>query len=329
MKEKYMEELKNAIADCSKAQQAEIIADFEEHFSIGLQHGHSEQEIIDSLGPINEFIEELVVKEEKQELQVSDAITKVIVSSQDGDVEISRGSQLNTELTNYNKASRTYYTFNQEEIDGVLYIELKRKPSVFGRFGSAPTIKLTLTDAQSECGVKANNGDIGLSDAVLSVCSLSSLNGDIEVNGVISNLRTDTKNGDIQIDGKIENVIADSKNGDIEVNCEGVAEDVEVRTSHGDIGISGAIQNVLAQTDMGDIECVCESSLSISLITSMGDIDLDVAKLDSFEIKAKKTLGEIEVDLDEVTYRDHLIVRNEGLTKINVASSMGDIEIHE
>lgn len=328
-REEYMNELKKAIEKCSSTQQKDIISDFEEHFEMGIQSGHSEQEIINSLGPITEFIADLVIEEEKGVAVITEAITKVIISSDDGDVDIMWGDQLNVELTNCSKTANAYFTFEQREEKDVLYIELKRKASTFMRLGGAPTIELTLCSFQKECGVRATNGDITVEDVVLEVCSVSSMNGDINIHASIENLRVDTKNGDIEINGNIANIIADSSNGDIEIDCEGVVENVDAHTSRGDIEVVGSIQDTRAKTSMGDITCACDAILSMTLTSSMGDIELDVSGNDSFEINAQNTLGDVDVSLEDVAFSNHRIVRNDGLAKINLSTSMGDIEIHE
>lgn len=55
----YLEALKEALKDADKDVMNEILADYEEHFQVGMENGKSEEEICEGLGSIEDLVEEI------------------------------------------------------------------------------------------------------------------------------------------------------------------------------------------------------------------------------------------------------------------------------
>lgn len=58
-KGEYLEALKKALKDTDKDVMDEILADYEEHFQVGMENGKTEEEICEELGSIEDLVEEI------------------------------------------------------------------------------------------------------------------------------------------------------------------------------------------------------------------------------------------------------------------------------
>lgn len=58
-KVEYLEALKEALKDTDKDIMDEILADYEEHFQVGMENGKTEEEICEELGSIEDLVEEI------------------------------------------------------------------------------------------------------------------------------------------------------------------------------------------------------------------------------------------------------------------------------
>ena len=60
-KKEYLEALNNALQNTDDAAREELLNDFEEHFAIGKANGRSDDDIMASLGPIDELVAALEI----------------------------------------------------------------------------------------------------------------------------------------------------------------------------------------------------------------------------------------------------------------------------
>lgn len=59
-KGKFLQQLNESLKPLSSKERADILQDYEEHFSIGLEEGKTEEEIVTSLGSPNQIAKELL-----------------------------------------------------------------------------------------------------------------------------------------------------------------------------------------------------------------------------------------------------------------------------
>ena len=59
-KEQFLSELEKALKGLSSHERQDILLDYEEHFAIGLEEGHTEEDIARRLGPPNQIAKEML-----------------------------------------------------------------------------------------------------------------------------------------------------------------------------------------------------------------------------------------------------------------------------
>lgn len=346
-REEYMKQLQEAIKECSSKQQADILADFNEHFDMGMAQGHSEEEIAESLGDISLFIDDLVVEEEtlpalskKQE----NKINKIIVDSDMADIEVVMSDKIDCDMINWKKTDSSYYDFSKRIENQAVIYELKRKPgNMFMNFhtpkmlvkmvaGFDLEVKTALGDIQTEFlnlnegEFTTNQGDIEFT-GIANLIKIQTSQGDTKCTGKIKQLDVSTSQGDIEIESQLlKRVKAVSQQGDIDLNIE-LAESLEVSTRQGDIEGNVNAAYISAESKHGDVELAISNTRKATLKTSMGDIQLGAKELEDFEITASTSLGSIECDLDDVVVKGHTYRKGEGKSQIILKTSFGDIEI--
>lgn len=348
-RKEYMEKLEKMVENCSSRQKSEIIADFNEHFDIGLSKGYSEEAICESLGDISDFIGDLINKEESVRaltVKQSNKITTMIVESDMSDIEIVSSDRIDCEISNWKKTDSRYYDFSKRiEEDAVIYELRRNTENGFMNFHT-PDLKVKVIDG-FKLKVKTTLGDIEGESLVLDEVQLITSHGDIEVELDANSAKLHTQHGDVECKGKIKqleittaggdieiesellkNVKASSRQGDIEADIE-LAETVELTTQQGDIEGKINAAYLTAGSKMGDIELEVDQTRETTCETNMGDIRLTIGDIEDVEITASTKMGSIDCELEDITVNRGVYTRGNGTTQFYLKTALGDIEIEE
>ena len=122
-RQEYMAALEKALAPYDDELRKEIMDDFEDHFVYGLRSGHSEEEIITSLGSIDEVLRNIdepivhVEKEKQQSLVKSTSIRNVVVDTQGAGVDINIIQSSDQDVHYEYEQSSSYFNTRQSDIN--------------------------------------------------------------------------------------------------------------------------------------------------------------------------------------------------------------------
>lgn len=349
-KEQYMKELAQAIKSCPINQQEEILADFNEHFEIALSKGLSEDEVIESLGHVQDFIDDLKIKVETlPATQTSEEISEVVIVSDDCDVQIVENNQLQMNLEGWRSSKSANYDISEYVSEGVYHVEVNRKKQWdhFFNFNSSMTIHLDLPSFIQKVSVENKNGDVELrlNQMQLREAHLHCKNGDIYIEGTLGNciahsnlgdvgglihaeiIEVITDKGDVDIEGEGTQIHAESKAGDVQFNVR--ADQLEAHTNLGDV--SGKVKGkvVSCSTSMGDVECELSEIEYAQCHSQMGDVSVHIGQLEDVMIETNVSLGEVQAKASQMRTMGHCWQKGQAIAKIVLNTQMGDIEIKD
>lgn len=159
------------------------------------------------------------------------------------------------------------------------------------------------TPAETSCDLRSSDGDILIKGLNADQKCITS-DGDVVAARINGNVNCTTSDGDVQIynvtgntslatsdgDVRAENVEGDTKfvTSDGDVSLLNITGTINARTSDGDISFTNCAGSVVAQTSDGDIEGdLYKLKNKLSVLTSDGDIDVEIPDGLSFNVKVK------------------------------------------
>jgi len=185
----------------------------------------------------------------------------------------------------------TYVDFSRKTRSSDVTIELPA--------GSHVTGKVQIGDFRSEGRLgdtrfKTGTGDIRVEAAA--ALNLHTGAGRVTVGHAAGNLDVNTGSGKVTV-GRIDGTgVIKNSNGNIDV--ETIAGDTRMRTANGDINVDRATAGVEAKTAMGALRVGEAVRGSITLETSMGDVEIGVAEGTAAWIDARTGFGKLRNQLD-------------------------------
>lgn len=252
-KEEYMGRLAQALKDYDDMFVKEILNDYEEHFSMGLKCGQSEEEICRELGDIASLAAEIMemAGPEKKKAAVASvkaavtepsgsfeyggaeaeepykkpfALKKVCFSSMAWDVKV---------VPSPDGVLRVYFEDGSEESGNLCIIGQVREDTYYGKISSQNSLRNLF-------GLLNFNSDDVIIEVPSSVETLEikSASGDITANGLnTKSIVLKTLSGDVQAERIVSNeVVFSTKSGDVEA-ARIFGEKAEFGTISGDVNI--------------------------------------------------------------------------------------------
>jgi len=336
----YLNALEEALAGINANDKEELMADFKEHFSIGLDEGKSEEEIINHLGTVNELVESLDLKKLKtnpQETKVdrtfSEEIDKVIIDGLHADVTISV-SEDNQAHVDYDISKRLLGKLNTEvtthQEGKTLTVTVSVLNKIFRNNLDPIDLNIQLPQAIKTLNCKTVSGDITIDELEFETLELQSVSGDIElenlttdkinINGVSSDLNCANIKGNFQLK---------TVSGDIEID-QHTGSELKIETVSGDIDYEGSASEIRVTTTTGDGCFKANSIAEFNVITVSGDMNLECGIEDKgLTVNMVSHSGELSIgDKDYDTPRHHQsIIIGDGKIKANLKSISGDFSI--
>lgn len=345
-RQEYMAALEKALAPYDDELRKEIMDDFEDHFVYGLRSGHSEEEIITSLGSIDEVLRNIdepivhVEKEKQQSLVKSTSIRNVVVDTQGAGVDINIIQSSDQDVHYEYEQSSSYFNTRQSDInvnriikEDTLYIMLDKgsNDNKLINLFLAGSLSVSVPKGIASLKIIGKQGDIDIIDLDIGHLEASTISGDISLNS-IKTIKTmlQTTNGDIDIDDCVGDITTKTVNGDVEVN-DSKAKVIIINSSNGDVSLSSKVEELAVKSTNGDIDLAVDDQIKKMFIETMsGDISLSVAKKVTFSGCIESLRGDIDIDVDF----PYMVKRNcytftEGSTSVDIRTLNGDIAVDQ
>jgi len=337
----YLHALEDALNGIDPKDKEDLMADFREHFEIGLSEGKSEQDIIDHLGPVKDLVESLDLKRletqktaiQEHDQTITDIVETVIIDGLHADVTLMKSDD---DLTHVDyEISRsilgklsTEVTTKQEGKTLTITVSSVNKLFKHSLDPVDLTVQIPTSVKKLEC--KTASGDIQLDDLSFENLEINSISGDISGEDLQArNIKIIAVSGDTNLSDIRGELQLKSVSGDIDIgDHDGSALSVE--TVSGDIDYEGSAKDIRANTTSGDACFKAESIEALSANTVSGDYELQLdLENKGLTISFLSHSGELQIgDAEYDTPRhNQSIVIGDGKIKVYLKSVSGDFLI--
>lgn len=337
----YLKALEDALSGIDPQDKEELLADFKEHFDIGLSEGKSEQDIIEKLGSVKDLVESLDLKrlesfnteESTHNKTITDRVDTVIIDGFHADVTIFASDDDQSHV-DYEISKRILGKLSTEvttKQDGSVLTVTVSSVNKFFRNSMDPvdlTIQVPSVLKVLQC--KTASGDIKIDDLSIESLEVHSLSGDIGIDQVKTNsfkvigVSSDLTLSDISGDLQLKTV-----SGDIDIeDHDGHA--ISIESVSGDIDYEGNAKTIRINTTSGDASFKSDDAESISANTVSGDMELQLGiEHKGISIAFLSNSGELRIgDAEYDTPRhNQTITIGDGAIKVNLKSVSGDFTI--
>lgn len=336
-KEEYLNVLESKLSEFDFDFTNEILSDFNEHFEQGLLAGKSEEEIVESLGDIQAFIDELKkenIQPAKKALVLNEQhnIDCLLIQAGKADVELDyrNQSEISYELRDeYAKVNIHNYQVIEKIQGNCMNLQVIQKEKPFFNFEYAGLVlKVTLPNFMEQIKVEALSGDIQIHDLTAEQFILSSTSGDIDAYALNGNIKAEAFSGDISLTASCaENLILKSKSGDISLAKNSI-EKTKADTVSGDISFKGKTACIVASSISGDIKADIDGLNSANIKSTSGDISLNLLHCTGLQASVKSLSGEVSFNLsDAYCFNDSILNYKDESCIMKLETLSGDIDI--
>ncbi|MEA5027012.1 MAG: DUF4097 family beta strand repeat-containing protein [Erysipelotrichaceae bacterium] len=347
IKQEYMDALEKALEPYDDDLRQEIMNDFEEHFVYGLKSGHTEEEIINSLGSVEEVIrnidEPIKSKPEPkaQELIRTASVRNVLIKADNVGVDIDLHRSADHHVHYDYVPANSYFNNKQSNIrliktieeGDTLIVSLEKdfqndKRSGFFLDG---LLNVEIPADLETVSIIGKQGDIDITDLIVGSLSVNTMSGDIDIVEVAAQkINVNSTNGDIKISESTGDINCRSINGDTDLdNCRAAV--VSIANTNGDIDADVYAEVLTAKTTNGDIDLDIKGAMKQLLVeTVSGDIAVLLQNALTFNGRVESLRGDVDIRVDyPCTVRRNCYLFSDGQTGIDVKSLNGDIEIEQ
>ena len=344
-KKEYLEALSLALQHTDDAARDELLNDFEEHFTIGKANGRTDDDIMASLGPIDELVAALDLPLKKTTIPVHTELSAKTFS----DVQTIEVDSLHAEVRVIASSdSLTHVAFKSDGklVDKLAYstevtqrgqtLSIKVEPikRFFIARASQLTIEVAVAASVKDLRLESASGEFHLNDLTLDKVIAKSASGDVHAHHVnVNRFEGTTASGDLHFTGGRGELSLSTASGD--VYGEGYeASDVTVRSASGDVTYKGRCVRLSINTASGDGNLELLGAQEVTIHTVSGDFDLDVDRADEgLRATLKSVSGDLVVHSPEGTYEadrhsDVITLKQEAI-RINLKSVSGDFKIRQ
>lgn len=345
-KKQYLEALSQALHQTDEAARDELIRDFEEHFTIGKANGRSEEDIIASLGPIDELIAVLDLppkqvaatpETEPATNQGFAEITAIEVDSLHAEVVISPSVD---ELTRVSFKSdgklvdKLAYSTHVVQRGQTLVIKVEPIKRFFLSSASDLTIEVAVASTVQQFRLESASGDVHVADVALQHLNVRSASGDVHAHRVITQrIEATTASGDLHFENCRGDLMITTASGSVYAKLHEATE-TQMRSASGDLEFQGRCPSLSVNTASGDGRLDITDANRITINSVAGDFDIEVDRADEgLSAVMKSVSGDLVVRSPEGTFqadrhRDSITLKG-GAVRINLKSVNADFKIRQ
>lgn len=340
--EAYIKAITEALSSFDESLRKEMIEDFEEHFEIGRSQGKSDEEIIESLGSIEELVKDLKSEPVKQETQSGPQpekavpeIRKAVIEGLHGDVHIrvSKTNEARVEFKYPEKLlDKLAYKMSSVQENDTLVVKVEPTRKIFNSRFSDLDIMIELPNHMERISTHTLSGDITMTELCADSIQMETASGDISISKAKGDVKASAVSGDIylrEIDGELS---INSTSGDIRIRNLS-APSVQIKTVSGDIGLEAISESIRINTVSGDAKLTLSNQKNVQVSTISGDFIIDSQNKDSgLTVDFSSTSGDLNVNAADKSMHihgsTHGLVFGNGSAHYILSSISGDFRLN-
>ena len=341
-KEKYMNTLRERLNQLNIEGREDILNDFEAHFTLGKENGHSDEELMASLGSIDEILEsyESINKTNDEKIRIDGHDQK---------------KEFTNKITTIDISARHADTKITTSTDGGFHVDLYKEGKLLERLSHT----LIAYQEVDVFFVKVlplfphkSSGQYDLNIQVpkdLPILLLNTSSGDGTLEGIsVNEIRINSASGDFKLmDIKAERVDIEVASSDFQIkdvsgdmHIRSASGDFQIESSHGkafhyqsasgDLNLVGDYEQIQIANVSGDVNTELKTIQHMHVSDTSGDVKIKIANTNDLQITASSVNGDCEVfKAGEALMLKHLGTVQIGETKthIKLSTISGDIRL--
>lgn len=341
-REQYMNELKQRINQLNIEGKEEIINDFNNHFELGHQDGISDEDLIETLGPIDEILEsyevlnkvqsdEIMVHNRTQKKEFTNKITKIDISARHANTTISesKDGKINVDLFKEGKLldrlSHALIAYQEESVFLVKVLPIFPYKSV-GRY----ELTIEIPNNLEALTISSSSGDIEGKKLSIDKFKIQSASGEIDIEDIQSkSITIEVASSELNLKQIVGDLEIKSASGDVNIE-HAKGKLLSYVNASGDINIEADYENIKLRNVSGDIDAQFKLIKDMNIASTSGDINLKIDNKDNLQIISHSLSGECDVKLagKDIHFEkngSYQLGNSESKIKLNTVS--GDIHL--
>ena len=305
-KEKYMNTLRERLNQLNIEGREEILNDFEAHFTLGKQNGHSDEELMASLGSIDEILEsyeslnksnteKILVHGHDHKKEYINKITTIDISARHADTKIttSKDNGFHVDLYKEGKLlerlSHTLIAY--QEVD-IFYVKVL--PLFPHKSSGQYNLSIQVPNDLPNLVLNTSSGDAILKDLTIHAIKIDSANGAIALNDINSkNIAIEVASSDIKLMNIQGDINLKSASGDSLIeNTKGSA--FKYQSASGDLNLDGDFETIHLTNVSGDINAQLKTIKQMDVSNVSADIQLKIENTNDLQISSSTLNGTCE-----------------------------------
>lgn len=339
-KDEYLKVLRNKLSELNIDVKEEIMNDFTNHFEIGHQNGLNDDELMTSLGSIDEILEsfESLSKQEKvtvdqnnQAKEFTCKITRVIVQARHANTTLKHSvdGEFHVDLNKDGKLperlNHTLIAYQEEETFIINVLPIFPYKS-HGDYELMIQVPKNLDFIQ----LNSSSGDIHTGELIINQIEIHSASGDCHLNEIhTEQLKIEVASSDIHIHNLSGDCEIKSASGDVRIS-KSYGKNLNYNNASGDLFIDADYLNIKLNNVSGDINAEFKTVNQMNINTTSGDLNIRIDNTDNLKIETHSLSGDCDVYLNGkqlMTEPNKSITLGEPYTKIKLNTLSGDIHL--
>jgi hypothetical protein len=340
--EEYLKQVEAALKNADAATRDEILDDLRAHFAIGLKQGKSEDDIIASLGDVDQFSEFDELPKTQTTAIPTPAKTdgtgekSIVVEAVFADVIAlpSKDGTHHAYLIKDGVTLENSYLFEKTSQNGQLRIRLTTPNKFFHVFDRDLTIRLEVADVTPSLKIFTASGDVEVKDLTLDEFACQTASGDLQTEELCCvNARLHSASGDMHLHKLTGNLFIDTASGDAEVDMHSGSV-FHMKSANGDLNYRGSAQEMRLNGASSDGVLNLDKIEHLTIDTVSGDYRIRLAaQVSGVKLDFKGISGECDYALlgskGSIEGRQGKTIVGDGKTLIDIRCVSGDFLIED
>lgn len=341
-KEKYMNTLRDRLNQLNIEGREDILNDFETHFTLGKQNGHSDEELMESLGSIEEILEsyenlqspndeKILIDGHDQKKEFTNKITTIDISARHADTKITTSKDNGFHVDLYKEGKlleRLSHALIAYQEEAVFYVKVL--PLFPHKSSGQYDLSLQVPQDLPNLILNTSNGDGVLKNLSIHKIRINSASGDFLLVDIhAESIIFETASSDLRlmkIEGDIE---LKSASGDTLIeNAKGST--FKYQSASGDLKLDGDYETIHLNNVSGDINAQLKIIKQMHVSNVSADIHVKIENSNDFLISSSTLNGTCEAyqsGKDLMLKQLGQVQIGEPKTQIKLKTISGDIRL--
>jgi DUF4097 and DUF4098 domain-containing protein YvlB len=305
-KEKYMNTLRERLNQLNIEGREDILNDFEAHFTLGKQNGHSDEELMASLGSIDEIlesyesvnkpnIEKILIDGHDQKKEFTNIITTIDISARHADTKVTTSKDNGFHVDLYKEGKfleRLSHALIAYQEEAVFYVKVL--PLFPHKSSGQYDLSIQIPNDLPNLILNTSSGEAILKDLTIHAIKINSASGDIALNDInAKTIAIEVASSDIKMMNVLGDISLKSASGDSMVeNTNGST--FNYQSASGDLKLDGDYETIHLNNVSGDINAQLKTIKQMHVSNVSADIHLKIENNNDLQISSSTLNGTCE-----------------------------------